>query len=283
MKKGFIRLFQILIGSVAMGVGVGMLISPNSLVPGGVTGVAIVISKLAKTGVGSVVFLLNIPIMLLALWKFGRAFFLWTLTALSASSAAIDFFSAYGALSYDPVIASLAGGGLVAIGVGTIFRSGATTGGIDVIVRLIKLKIPYMKTGNVFLITDGLIAIASGFVLKSPERVIYSLLTIAVSAAVMNFVLYGADEARLLIIICENEKEVTNALVTELGVGVSIVQGRGGFSDSAKSVLISAVKNQSFHRAKQLVSEADSRAFVIVSSASAIYGEGFKDIKNTEI
>lgn len=283
MKKGFIRIFYIIIGSVAVGIGVSLFVSPNNLVPGGVTGVAIVLSKLIGRGVGTIAFLLNIPIMILALWKFGRAFFLWTLTALFASSVAIDAFSAISPLTNDPVIASLAGGGLIAIGVGVIFRTGATTGGIDVIVRLIKLKKPYMKTGNVFLITDGLIAVVSGFVLKNPENAIYSLLTIAVAAAVMNFVLYGADEARLLIIICENEKEVTNALVTELGVGVSIVQGRGGFSDSAKSVLISAVKNQSFYRARQLVSQADSRAFVIVSSASAIYGEGFKDIKNIEI
>lgn len=283
MKKGFIRIFYIIIGSVAVGIGVSLFVSPNNLVPGGVTGVAIVLSKLIGRGVGTIAFLLNIPIMILALWKFGRAFFLWTLTALFASSVAIDAFSVISPLTNDPVIASLAGGGLIAIGVGVIFRTGATTGGIDVIVRLIKLKKPYMKTGNVFLITDGLIAVVSGFVLKNPENAIYSLLTIAVAAAVMNFVLYGADEARLLIIICENEKEVTNALVTELGVGVSIVQGRGGFSDREKSVLISAVKNQSFYRARQLVSQADSRAFVIVSSASAIYGEGFKDIKNTEI
>lgn len=283
MKKGFIRIFQTIFGSVAVGVGVSLFVSPNNLVPGGVTGVSILLSKLTGGSVGAIAFLLNIPIMALALWKFGLAFSLRTTAALALSSTAIDAFSLFSPLTDDPVIASLAGGGLVAIGVGVIFRAGATTGGIDVIVRLIKLRKPHLKTGNVFLITDGLIAIASGFVLKNPENVVYSLLTIAVAAAVMNFVLYGADEARLLIIICEREKEVIYALVSGLGAGVSLLEGRGGFSGKAKSVLISAVRNQNFHKAKQLISEADSRAFVIVSSASAIYGEGFKDIKIDEI
>lgn len=283
MKKGFIRIFQTIFGSVAVGVGVSLFVSPNNLVPGGVTGVSILLSKLTGGSVGAIAFLLNIPIMALALWKFGLAFSLRTTAALALSSTAIDVFSLLPPLTDDPVIASLAGGGLVAIGVGVIFRAGATTGGIDVIVRLIKLRKPHLKTGNVFLITDGLIAIASGFVLKNPENVVYSLLTIAVAAAVMNFVLYGADEARLLIIICEREKEVIYALVSGLGAGVSLLEGRGGFSGKAKSVLISAVRNQNFHKAKQLISEADSRAFVIVSSASAIYGEGFKDIKIDEI
>lgn len=283
MRKGFIRILQIIAGSIALGIGVSLFVSPNNIVPGGLTGIAIVLSKLLKLGVGTLTFLLNIPIMAVALWKFGREFFIWTLTALAVSSVSIDLFSAIDAVSDDLVIASLAGGGLIALGVGIIFRGGATTGGVDVIVRLIKLKKPHIKTGNVFLITDGIIALLSGLILGNPETVIYSLLTIAVAAAVMNFVLYGADEARLLIIICQNEKAVIDSLVTRLHAGVSVIEGKGGYSGKRRSILICAVRNQSFHKARELISEADKQAFLIVSSATAIYGEGFKNITMTEI
>ncbi len=283
MKKGFLRVLRILLGSLSLGAGVSLFVSPNELVPGGVTGLAIMINSFLPVGVGSITFLVNIPLLFVAYKHFGKAFFTNTLFALTASSAAIDLFAVMKPVTNDLVIASLAGGGLVASGVGIIFRNGATTGGVDIVVRLLKQRFPHIKTGNVFLMVDGTIAILGGLVFRNPELSIYSLLTIGVSSAVLNFVLYGADEAKLMIIITPDPTAVKNALVTKLGAGVSLIKATGGFSGEEKGVLVCAVRNQSFYKAKELVGKADSRAFLIVSSATAIYGEGFKAIDIEEI
>lgn len=283
MKKGFLRILRILLGSLSLGAGISLFVSPNGIVPGGVTGLAIMINRFLPVGVGSITFLVNIPLLYVAYRRFGKRFFSNTLFALAASSISIDLFAIIKPVTTDLVLAALAGGGLVALGVGTIFRNGATTGGVDIVVRLLKQKFPHIKTGNVFLMVDGAIAVLSGLVFKNPELSIYSLLAIGVSSAVLNFVLYGADEARLMIIITQNPSDVKNVLVTKLGAGVSLIKATGGFSGEEKGVLICAVRNQSFYKAKDMVSEADSRAFLIVSSATAIYGEGFKAIDIEEM
>ncbi|MBQ4094921.1 MAG: YitT family protein [Oscillospiraceae bacterium] len=283
MKKGFIKLLWIALGSVIMGAGVSLFISPVGIVPGGVTGVAIVLGRLFRKNVGSLILIMNLPLLAVAVRKFGKSFFFATLTALLLSSCAIDIIATLRPVTDDMMIASLAGGGLVGLGVGIIFRCRATTGGIDIVVRLIKEKIPHIKTGNVFLVTDGAIALLSGVVLGNWELVVYSVIAIASSATVMNFVLYGMDESKLLIIVTSDGRKITEALTEKLGAGVSIIDARGGYTGEKRSVLICAVRNQSFYKAKELVCEADKTAFVMVASADSIYGEGFKAIDIQEI
>lgn len=274
--KFFVRLIVILFGSILIGAAVGLLISPNSIAPGGVTGIAVMLSKLSGANVGAIVMLINIPLLAIGRLKLGREFFWLTLFATVASSVFIDVFSYFEPLTNDILLASLSGGTLMAIGIGIVFRQEATTGGIDIIVRLIKQRLPHIKTGVIFLAIDGAVAITSGFVFNSADIAMYSVISLVCSSTAMNLVLYGTDEAKLMLIICNDTQGVLEALTVKLGVGASMLEAVGGFTQRERTIVMCAVKNYNLHKARRLINEVDSTAFLIVSSATEIYGEGFK-------
>ncbi len=279
----FLRPFAIAAGAAVYGAGISLFIQPAKMVPGGISGIAIIVGSLTGIRVGTLTFLMNIPLMAIALIKFGKGFFGGTLFSLALSSAAIDFFARFEAAGQDPISGALAGGTLTALGLGIIMRCGSTTGGADIIVKLIKQKKPYLKTGGIFLALDSAVALCSGAVFGGRESVIYSMLTICVCAAALNYVLYGADEAKLLLVVCSNRGEVTKALVDELGVGVSLVDTVGGYTGKERAMLVCAVRKQNLYRAKRLIYSHDRSAFMIVTSATAIYGEGFKSYEDSEL
>lgn len=286
MRRGFLkitRIIIILLAAAIMGAGISLFTVPGGLVPGGVSGIAIIIGRLTGFKVGALSFAINIPLLIAAYIKFGRRFFADTVFALAASSAAIDLFARLPHITDDIMACSLAGGALISLGLGIIMRCGSTTGGSDIVVKLIKQRFTYIKTGALFMTLDSAVAIASGFVFGNWRAVIYSMLTIVVSAFTLNIVLYGADEAKLLFIVCDNREDVINALVDELRVGVSLINATGGYTRIDKYIIMCAVRKQNLYKAKELIYSCDSSAFMIVSSATAIYGAGFKSYEDSEL
>lgn len=286
MRRGFLRITRIviiLIASAIMGAGISLFTAPGGLVPGGVSGIAIIISRLTGIKVGTLSFIINIPLLVIAYIKFGRKFFADTLFALAASSVAINIFAEFPPVTSDIMACALSGGALISLGLGIIMRCGSTTGGSDIVVKLIKQRYTYVKTGELFMVLDSAVAITSGFVFGNWYAVIYSMLTIVVSAFTLNIVLYGSDEAKLLFIVCDNCEEVVNALVDELGVGVSLINAVGGYTRIDKHIIMCAVRKQNLYKAKELIYSFDRSAFMIVSSATAIYGVGFKSYEDSEL
>lgn len=284
--QGFFKITRIaiiLIAAAIMGAGISLFTVPGGLVPGGVSGVAIIISRLTGMRVGTLSIIINIPLLAAALIRFGRKFFADTLFALVASSLAIDLFARLPAPTDDIIACALAGGALISLGLGIIMRCGSTTGGSDIVVKLIKQRFTYIKTGALFMTLDGVVALSSGFVFGNWYAVIYSMLTIVVSAFTLNLVLYGADEAKLLFIVCDNCDQVVNTLVDELGVGVSLINAVGGYTRVNKHIIMCAVRKQNLYKAKELIYSCDRAAFMIVSSATAIYGLGFKSYEDSEL
>lgn len=278
-----IRILIILIASAVMGAGISLFTVPGGLVPGGVSGIAIIISRLTGLKVGTLSIIINIPLLAAAYIKFGRRFFADTLFALVASSAAIDIFAKLPPLTDDILACALAGGSLISLGLGIIMRCGSTTGGSDIVVKLLKRRFTYIKTGALFMTLDGMVVAVSGLVFGNWHAVIYSMLTIVVSSFTLNIVLYGADEAKLLFIVCDNYEDVINTLVDELEVGVSLINAVGGYTRIEKYIVMCAVRKQNLYKAKQLIYSCDSSAFMIVSSATAIYGMGFKSYEDSEL
>lgn len=282
-RDRLLRAAAILAGSVLYGMGTGLFIENGRMVPGGINGISIIICSVTGWRVGALSFLLNIPLLAAALRLFGRGFFLGTLYTLAASSFFIDLFAGLEPVTNDRTLCAFAGGTLLAVGLGIIIRCGASTGGVDIIVKFIKSKRPYLKTGAIFMAFDSVVALASGTVLGGWESVIYSMLTICICAAALNLVLYGPDEARLLLIVCNKSDEVVKALTVGLGAGASVLKASGGYTGSERAVVMCAVRNTALFRAKELVSECDGEAFIIVTPAAAIYGEGFKSYEDSEL
>lgn len=258
-------------------VGISLFVEPNNIASGGVTGIAIILNKAIGGSTGIWFFVINIPILLIGMWKFGFKFLMSTVYCTTIISVFTDLLSRYGSpLTNDVLVATIAGGMLTAIGMGGVFKTGATTGGMDIVVKLCKLKFPYMKTGSLFLIMDFLVVLASAFVFQDIDRAFYSAMEVFVTSTLLDLVLYGKDGAKLIYIISDKSEKIAARLLDELNIGVTYMEGQGAYSGREKKVIMCVTKKQIAPRAEEIVKEEDPNTFMIVSSASEIYGEGYK-------
>lgn len=273
-----VRYGGILVGSFIYAISIAWFLDPNQLAPGGVSGIAIIINHLTGLPTGTLYFAMNIPLLALGMWKLGWQFVVSTLVAVAASSAFTDLLSLYGPLTTDPLLASCAGGALLALGIGLLFRLGSTSGGIDILVRVIKLKYKHFRTGTLFVLIDSVVIAASALFFHNIDLALYATLTVILSAWCMDLVLYGGDGAKLVYLITGREEVITKRLLQELSVGVTHLQGQGAYSSRNKKVILTACSKKALPSVQEIVMEEDPAAFVIVTSASEIFGQGFKDI-----
>lgn len=284
MQQKIKQIVMMTIGAILYAAAIGMFLDPNSLAPGGVTGISIILSRLIPIETGTLILLFNIPILILGTWKFGFRFIVSTIYCIMIISPMTNFFTAkFGALTEDPFLAGLAGGALLAVGMGTVFRAKATTGGIDIIVKIIRTKKPHLKTNNLFLLMDAVVVTCSALVFKDIDKALYAGMTVIVTSLVMDIVLYGKDEAKLIHIISDKSEEITKRLLDDLEIGVTYVRGEGAYSGKEKKVIMCVVKKQISPKVEDIIKEEDPMAFMIVSSAMEIYGEGYKNLFSEKI
>ncbi|HHT53653.1 MAG TPA: YitT family protein [Clostridiales bacterium] len=287
-RKLLLRQFLLMsVGSIIYAAAIAFFLDPNRLMAGGVTGISIIISHLVSwVQTGTVIIVLNIPLFALGFWKFGRNFIFYTVYATLLSSLAMNFFSscfaAYLPLTDDLLLASLVGGALVAVGLGLVFLAGGTTGGSDILIKIIRIKYRHMKTSSIFLIVDSIIIAASAIVFRNIELALYSAVVLVVSSRVLDLVLYGPDGAKLVYIISDRPEEIADRLMRQLDVGVTFLEGEGAYTRKNKKVLMCASRKQVFPKIRAIVTEIDEMAFMIVSSAQEIFGEGFKNYKSMD-
>lgn len=269
--------------SAVYAVAVSLFLDPNSLAPGGVTGIAIILNRLTGLETGTWVLFINIPIIALGAWKLGWRFILSTGYCTLISSLFINLLSPFGAVTEDLLLAAVAGGCLMAVGLGLVFKSGATTGGTDIIVKLLRIRFPQLKTGFLFFVTDAVIVAASGIVFKNVDVALYAGIVIAINSLLMDVVLYGRDGAKLVFIISDKHENITKRILEELDIGVTYISGSGAYSGKEKNVIMCVMKKQISPRAEAIVREEDPLAFMIVTSATEIFGEGYKSIYSEKI
>ncbi|MCI9006756.1 MAG: YitT family protein [Lachnospiraceae bacterium] len=281
MKKRGLRIIRHLIliaaASIVYAAGVSLFLDPNNLAPGGVTGVSVILNRLSGIETGTLYFLLNVPIVLLGIWKFGWRFIMKTAYAIFMTSAFTNLLSGYDALTDDPLLAALAGGVLMACGVGMIFKTGATTGGMDIIIKIIRQKYRHLKTGFLFQCTDIIIVGISGLVFRDLNIALYALLAVLICGRTLDYVLYGNDEARMIYIITGRPEAIGRKLLQDVEVGVTYFQGKGGWTGEEKQVIFCIVRKQLSPQVEEITKQEDPSAFMIITSASEIYGEGYKD------
>lgn len=268
----------ITIGCILFAAGVSLFLEPNKLASGGVSGIGIILNSFVDfIPVGMWVIIFNVPIMIAGVWKLGIKILVPTFFALVVSSGAMTLFELYcPALTSDPMLASVVGGVLVAAGVGLVFRGGATTAGTDIIVKLLRLKFRHVSTGAIFLFTDGLVCLASGIVFKDFENALYAAIALFVQMFVLNMVLYGSDEARMVYIISDRDEIIAKRLLEEIDAGATYLYGNGAYTGKDRKVLMCALKMRAVPQAREIIRQEDSDAFVIVTKATNVFGEGFK-------
>ena len=275
-NKLFKNALLIIIGSAMYALSVSLFLTPNKIAPGGVSGIAIMLGHLTGIGVGAFIFILNIPLLIIGLIKLGKSFFWGTMITIFLTSVLTDLFAKLPPLTKNVMLSALGGGVSLAIAIGLIFKAGYTSGGTDIIVRLIKLRHKHLKTGIIFIAVDGVISIASGIVFRNPDYSLYALLALVVSSIVLDIVLYGSDEARLVYIITKKEKEISYYILKKLDIGCTLLDCQGAYSGEKRHTVMCAIKKRDLPQLQEYILQTDRDSFMIVTSANEIYGEGYK-------
>ena len=266
----------ITIASFINAVAISSFIDPNNMAPGGVSGIAIILNRFIPVETGSLIFILNVPILLLAIYKFGIRFTISTIYAIAIISVITNILAPLGAATDDILLAALSGGVLYAVSIGMIMKVGATTGGMDIVVKFLRLKLPHLKTGAIFFITDVIVISMSAFAFKNIDSALYAGILVAVNSVVLDLVLYGRDEAKLLYIISDHSETIADRILKELDIGVTYLEGYGAYSGNQKRVLMCVAKKRTSPSVEAIVREEDTAAFMIITSATEIFGEGYK-------
>lgn len=277
-KKILKKIIMVLIGTFIYSAGVGLFLDPNGLAPGGVVGISVIVSHIFGGATGTWYFLFNIPIVLLGWWQFGGRFIIWSFLSVLFNSLFTNLFSVFPAVTNEHLLAALAGSILTGVGIGIVLRSGATTGGTDIIIKVLRRKYPAIKTSTFFMVVDVCIVAAAGILFRDFNIAMYAFIAVVVAGRVMDYVLYGKDEATLVFIISDKADSVLARILEEISAGATILTGRGAYSQNEKNILMCVVKKRTTPDLEDIVKEEDSHAFMIVTSASEIYGEGYKNI-----
>ena len=181
---------------------------------------------------------LNIPIVGLGIYKFGIKFLSSTIFSVVLSSLFINLLLPYGPLTTDPLLACVAGGCLMAIGLELVLMQGATTGGTDIIVKLLRLRYRGISAGTLFIFTDGLVVLCAVLVSRNVDSGLYATLCIIISAVVMDHILNGSNEAKMILIVSDKYREITETLMNDLDAGVTLLDGVGAYSGKEKKVVL---------------------------------------------
>ena len=258
---------------------------PNQIGFGGITGVGQIINHfLPWAPIGVVVIILNVPLFLLG-WKFiGGRLLVTSLFAMAVSSIFIDLIAAVHTFQpMEPLLGCIFGGVLMGGSLGIVFLQGATTGGTDLIARLMKLKLAWLPMGKLLLIIDLLVIVAVAVSFRNFSSALYGLVALYISTIVMDGVLYGLDNARVAYIISDKYQAITDAIIHDMDRGVTILHGEGAWSGAEKRVLLVAFKQRQIVALKRTVKEIDPTAILIVCEAHEVLGDGFREYKQNDI
>ena len=285
LRKTLLAYVWITLASVIYAIGFNWCYEPNQIGFGGITGVAQIINAvLPWAPIGTVVILLNAPLFLLGWRLLGGHLLLSSLYAMFISSLAIDLLHmVYTFRPMDPVLATIYGGVLMGGSLGIVFLQGATTGGTDLIARLLKPKLAWLPLGKPLMAIALVVILAVAAAFGNVYSALYGVVALYLSAKVMDMVLYGLDTAKVAYIISQDPQTIAYRLTRELDRGVTILQGRGAWSGQDKEVLMCAFKQRQIVAMKRMVKEIDPDAFLIVCDAHDVMGEGFRQYQQNDL
>ncbi len=287
--KSFIKSFLIAsVGAACFALAVAFFYDPYKIAPGGIAGFAVIISHIFPAiSTGTVVFLMNVPLFILALLRFGKKFVALTIYATCFMSALINVLEPFalssGIVTDDLLIPSLCGAVLDAVGLGLVFRSGGCTGGSDIIIKFLRQKYRHIRTGAMSLIVNAFVVTANLLAFGDFKIAVYSAIAMTLSSFILDKVLYGAEGAKLVYIISDKYRELTNEILTKVEVGVTLLNGEGAYLGKEKKVILCAAKKQTFPKLRDIVKENDPDAFMIITNATEIFGIGYKSQFNEEL
>ena len=270
--------WRMLASVILMGGAMLVFTVPNHIVPGGVSGLSTAVAELVPLKVGTVNFILSVIIEGMGCLNFGVKFVMRSLIISTGLSIFLNIFEGMiPAYTSDPLVAAIAGGAMFGVSCGILLGRGISSGGTDTITLIIKKYFPHVSVGKTLMLTDALVVLVSTIIFKNIDVAIYSAFTIFCSGQVVDKIVVGMDVAKLIYVITDSPEKIQNHLVEKMDLGVTVLTGKGGFSQTEKGVLMLAVRRTMFSAVLRAVKQLDVNSFVIVQDASEVWGEGFKE------
>ncbi len=264
------------LGSAVFALGFTLFLEPNQMSPGGISGLALVFAQLLGWGsVGGLSILINLPLFLLGGVKIGRKFFAGSLVGMLLSNTLIDLFTVISFPAPEPLVGALYGGVLCGLGLGAVFVCGTSTGGSDILVRLLKLRWRNVPIGRISMGFDLIVVVLTGLVFRDVSKALYTGIAVFVTSQVIDAVVYRFDYSKVALIISPQYEEIARQIGLQLDRGATFLHGQGSFSHRDTMVVLTAVKKQQVAELKELVTRIDPNAFIIVQEAHQVLGDGF--------
>ena len=270
---------KIVLGAALYAAGFQFFLYPNAIVSGGVTGISMIVNYWTGLPVGAMAVVLNVPIFILGLLLIGRRFVARSLVGMLCSYAAIDLLALLDArVTANPLLAAVFGGVLCGAGLGTVFSAEASTGGMDIVVKLLRRKFAFLNMGQVMLVLDLVVILAFSLLFHRLEAGLYAIIAIYLNSRLVDLLLYGAKFAKAAYIVSDHCREIAGLVTRQLGRGATVLPARGAFTGREREVLFCAIKSRQIVALKRLVREADESAFMIILEAREVLGQGFEAI-----
>ncbi len=265
-----------ILGGAIFALGFDLFLVPNEMNTGGVSGLSMIIQELLGFGsVGVIQTLINIPLFLIGGIKIGKKFFWGSLIGMLSSSLFIDLFSIIPAPQTEHLLGSAYGAVLCGLGIGMVFASGTSTGGADIVVRLLKLRYRNVPVGQICLTIDLVVAVLTGIVFRDVSKCLYTGVTVFITSRVVDAVIYRFDYSKVALIVTAEYEKVAKEVGDKLHRGTTFLYGQGAYSGKETKVLLTAVKRQQLAELKELVTQIDPNAFIIMQEAHQVLGDGF--------
>ena len=283
LRRQLKDLLIVLLGSFLFALGFQYFMYPNDIVTGGITGVAMILNYLTGLPVGLLTIAINVPLFLYSWRKFGLRFMVFSLISTFLCSVFVDLLALTSlSLTHDPLLGAIYGGVLLGAGMGLVFSTGATTGGMDIVAKFLRQRYPYINFGTFILGLDVVVIASFALIFRLYDRALLAVLCMYASARVIDFVLYGAVNSKVCYIITDESERVKDAIIKDLDRGVTYLHGEGAWSGKAKKIILCVIKQRQIVELKQLVTEIDPEAFMIVSDSQEVFGKGFSRMDGYE-
>ena len=283
-------LFVMIVGSLCYAIAIDVFTAPNNIAPGGVTGIATMLNYLSihynfpfEIPIGVATLAMNVPLLIAAWFMIGKPLVARTLVGLTFSSVAIDLLEPYVAPmvkalqadGHEMMLICIFGGVILGLGVGLILARGGTTGGSEVMARLLEKKFPHIPVGKLILCIDAVIIAASGVVYQDLLSPLYAVVLVFLSSLVIDWVVYGGRQGKMAMIMSKKQPEITTAIMERVNRGVTLLKSQGGYSGADLNTMLVAVRREEVFRLRHLVFEIDPDAFFMLLTTDEVRGLGF--------
>lgn len=277
--ENIIAYAKIILGSAIYAMGFQFFTYPNAIPTGGLSGIAMIINFLCGAPVGVLIIIMNIPLFAFAWKKFGVKFILASMCGMILSSAFVDLLAMAPVVATNqPLLAALYGGAIKGTGLGIVYSTGGTTGGVDIVAKFLRRRYPYINFGTIMLGLDVVVIIAFTVIFNKFEAAMYGMISMYVVSKMIDLVLYGAINTKACYVITDSYDEVSHAITERLERGVTLLSGEGGWSHEEKRVILCVIKTAQIVDLRKIIREIDEDSFVIVTDAREVFGKGFSSI-----